>query len=376
MSSPQIAQPTVDIIIPTYNNLKYLKVCIASVRRNTRAPYTLIVVDSGDDDTYEWLRVQPDIVALKSPCRLHFAAATNAGIRIAKGEYLVMLNNDTIVADGWLDAMMQEATRPGIGAVGPFSNNDKNWRHRDSVVIKGKEIGQWTPIEDVLDILEDIEAYTHAKQVSEHEWISFYATLFPRRVVDEVGLLDDGFRSGYEDMDYCRRIRLHGYKVIQTYDAFVFHFVSKTIQRDVGVTRQQDDAVNKSHYDWKYAKPMFALCTAPSSRRWSPKVPMEPGSQEDKAVQMALEISARGYRSFVFADCEGMEGVYDGIAFRSLSTFEGFLEMNPVERVLFFDPSIRDLPAVGRRLRPDRILVSIPGESTAAFADEWIGLRA
>jgi len=142
LSLEAAAPPKVDIIILTYNNPKYLKLCIESIRRNTAWPHNIIVVDSGDDETYDWLKAQTDIISWKSPTRLHFSAATNAGIGLAKEKFIMMLNNDTIVSAGWLAALMHEAVKPGAGAVGPFANNEKGRLHNEPIMIKTAEDGK------------------------------------------------------------------------------------------------------------------------------------------------------------------------------------------------------------------------------------------
>lgn len=333
LSLEAASPPKVDIVIPTYNNLPYLKTCVESIRRTTAWSYNIIVVDSGDDDTYEWLKAQTDVISWKSPVRLHFSAATNAGIKMAKEKYLVMLNNDTIVSWGWLQAMMHEAMKPGAGAIGPFSNNEKQRLHNEPIMMKGKEIGWWANYEDVADLIPDIENYSHAKEVHEHTWISFYGTLFPRQVIGKVGLLDEEFKSGSEDVDYCRRIRLQGYRVLQTYDAFIFHFVSKTLRREWelnGAVRAQEDVRNRAHYDWKYGKPMAVFFTGKSSEKWSPKTlsGQTAMSAETLAANLAKELTAKGYRSFVFADCDGLDGNYDEVIYKDYRKFREFADAN------------------------------------------------
>lgn len=325
------APPKVDIVIPTYNNLKYLKLCVDSVRKGTAWPYNLIVVDSGSDDTYEWLSKQDDIISYKSPERLHFSAATNAGINMAKEKFVMTLNNDTIVADGWLTAMMYEAMKPGVGAVGPFSNNEKNWMHSELVVVKGKEIGWFSSLEDVKDLIPDIQSYRHKKEVSDRVWIPFYATLFSRAIIEQIGLLDEEYKSGCEDVDYCRRLRDRGYRVVQTYDAFVFHFVSKTLNKDWEINRklrEQEDSGNRAYYDWKYAKPMAIILTGKSAEKWNPKTLCTQSSMTSEMVasNVAKELLTRGYRSFVFADCEGMEGTYDDVIYVDYKKFRKFVD--------------------------------------------------
>lgn len=317
-----ILHPRVDIIIPTYNNLGYLRPCIESVRRRTTDwPYNLIVVDSGDDGTYEWLKNQADIITIRSETRLNYAQAINLGLQKAKEKYVLLLNNDTIVSNHWLSAMMGEAMKPGVGAVGPFSNCDIGWSHDEAIIIKEKTLKKISVLEDVVDILPDIENYNHAKKVIEREWIVFYAALLPREAIDKVGILDEGFKNGYEDIDYCRRIRKAGYRIVNTYDSFVYHFYMKTPRPD---PIPEMDKHNQGLIGLKYDKPIFAMHTGPAWEPWN-GASLEKegiGGSETAAVYIARAFQKKGYRSIIFGDCKDKECVVDGVEYLDRSRFD------------------------------------------------------
>ena len=328
--------PKVDIIIPTWNNLSYLKLCVESIRRNTDHPYNIVVVNSGTDDTGRWLQEQPDIIYYNSPVRLHFSAANNAGLRIAKERYVCFLNDDTIVSKGWLSALMHEAMKPGVGAVGPFSNCDKGWLHDETILIEGQELRAGMGIGDVERIVPAIESYRHEKVVTDREWIAFYCTLAPRDVIDRVGILDEKFRSGDEDLDYCRRIKKLGYRIVQSYDSWVFHFGGKTRKKSEDTNHEQhhaEDRANHAYFNEKWKKPIFALYTGPAWERWSPDSIDKGGigGSETCAVHVARAFAARGYRAFVFSDIGGEEGVYDDVVYSDYRKFPAFAEQNYID---------------------------------------------
>lgn len=323
-------QPKVDIIIPTFNNLKYLKPCIESVRRQTDWPYQLIVVDSGDDPTLEWLREQPDIKTLRSDARLTYAQATNLGLKESKGKYVLLLNNDTIVSKGWLSSMMVEAIKPGVGAVGPLSNCDRGWSHNEPIVVNGRNLEKMGTLEDLADLLPEIERFSHPKAVVERFWVVFYAVLMPREVVDKVGLLDETFKNGVEDYDYCKRIRKAGYKIVNTYDSFVYHFFMRTPRPE---PLSEVDRHNHRTVGLKYDKPLFVIYTGQAWEPWTGES-LEGdglGGSETAAVYIAQEFSKRGYRSIVFCDCKGREVVHEGVEyldFRNFGEFAGSTHMD------------------------------------------------
>ena len=357
--------PKVDIIIPTFNNLKYLKTCIESIRKNTDWPYNIIVVNSGTDGTAAWLGEQPDIIAHNSKDRLHFSSANNVGLGISKEKYVCLLNDDTIVSEGWLGAMMHEAMKPGVGAVGPFSNCDKTWLHNEPIVVEGKDLHPGMELEQVQDIIPKIWKWRHRKEVHPRGWVAFYCTLIPRAAIDKVGLLDEGFKSGDEDLDFCRRLSNAGYTCRQTYDSFVFHFGGRTRKFAEGLNaalHQAEDRGNHDYYRKKWGdfvapvasskkkaqhpalprelalepggdKKLFVLYTGQAWEKWSPLSVDEGGigGSETAAVFVAREFARKGWKSIVFGDCGGLEKEYDGVLYADYTKFQNFVSKTKID---------------------------------------------
>ena len=339
--------PAVDIVIPTLNNLTYLKECIESIRTCTDRPYKIIVVNSGTQSS-EWLDQQMDVVHVKLTERAHFATACNRGVAAGDSPYICLLNDDTIVSQGWLDAMVREAAKPGVGAVGPLSNCDIGWLHNEQIVVnnqRGEQV-RLVPgmvMDQVRDAIPQIRAYTHAKQVVPREWVAFYATLIPRAAWDSVGPMDEEFLSGCEDTDYCKRLVAAGYTIRQTYDSFVFHFGAQTrrqaeesdrdgyVQEDVhnhrllaqkyGTCEYMPPAVAaKLHQQAVQALPRprkAAIYTGMGWERWSPRSVTEGGigGSETMVVHAARELARRGWEVVVFNDCGEYAGEYDGVRY-------------------------------------------------------------
>ncbi|MBX9677748.1 MAG: glycosyltransferase [Gemmataceae bacterium] len=118
------------ILIPCVGMLEYTKLCVASVLKHTRAPFELIFVDIGSlDGTFEFLSgvamVQPQVRVeiVRTPSDLGIKDAIREAIHRIRGEYVVLLNNDTIVTNGWLNQMIGLAgMSPVMGLVGPMSS--------------------------------------------------------------------------------------------------------------------------------------------------------------------------------------------------------------------------------------------------------------
>src|SRR5262249_10560773 len=103
---------TTSIIIPCWNQLEFTRQCIASVLRHTRGKWELIIIDNGSTDpTPGYLANLRDaaplpVTLISNSKNIGFPAAINQGLRCARGEYLVLLNNDVVVTEGWLDQLI------------------------------------------------------------------------------------------------------------------------------------------------------------------------------------------------------------------------------------------------------------------------------
>ena len=112
------------IIIPCWNQLGFTRQCVAALMRHTRQLWELIVVDNGSTDhTDTYLAGVQDAAAvpvtvISNTTNQGFPAAINQGLKAARGEYLLLLNNDAVVTDGWLDQLIALANiGSGDGAI-------------------------------------------------------------------------------------------------------------------------------------------------------------------------------------------------------------------------------------------------------------------
>lgn len=208
------------IVILTYNKLEYTKLCIESIRKFTpKGRYEIIVVDNNSDDgTVEWLKDQEDIIATYNESNVGFPAGCNQGIKIAKGDSVLLLNNDVIVTPDWLNNLDKALySSEEIGAVGAITNNCSNAQQ----IAVG-----YTDISQMIDFAKTINVS------NEQSWsyklsLVGYCYLVKKEVLDKVGLLDEIFTPGnYEDNDLSYRIIIEKYKLLLCSDCFIHHFGS------------------------------------------------------------------------------------------------------------------------------------------------------
>ncbi len=208
------------IVIVTRNQLQHTRRCIGSIRACTATlPYQLIVVDNGSGDfTRQYVReCGGDVILQENESNRGFPAAANQGIAQSTGDFVLLLNNDTIVTPGWLERMLAAMrSMPDTGLVGPCSNAV----HGPQRV---KATYDTTGLHD-LDEFAARFARCHAGRTQETDVLVGFCLLIRREVIDRIGMLDEGFGIGtYEDYDYCRRAAAHGYRLFIAADAYVHH---------------------------------------------------------------------------------------------------------------------------------------------------------
>ena len=216
------AFPPASILTATYNNLTLNKAWLQSILAETDYPnYEVIVVDNGSTDgTAEWLieaaRDEPRLRVICNRENRGFAAANNQALRRARGEFLCLLNNDTIVTRGWLSTLIGHLRRePRLGLVGPASNSVGN---DAKVPVNYKDLGQ-------LPRWAEDYCRRHDGETVPLDMLGFFCVVMPREVYERIGELDERFGLGcFEDDDYCRRLREAGYEMRFARDSFVHHW--------------------------------------------------------------------------------------------------------------------------------------------------------
>ena len=227
---PSSERPTVSIIIPVYNNLKFTRACLESIFRHSgNTSVEIIVVDNGSvDDTPAYLlnqaRRNPQVRPVRSPTNLGFAGGVNLGVTRARGEYILVANNDLIMTAHWLEPLLEMLRGDDtLGVVSPTTNYVGEGPQKLEA-LAGVTVEQ---AEAAAGKLRDMKL----PMVAVSHRLVFFCVLIPRRVWDVLGgLLGDYGPGNYEDDDFCIHARFAGYRLAISRQSFVFHHGSETFK--------------------------------------------------------------------------------------------------------------------------------------------------
>ena len=220
-----MSRPVCSVVIPTYNGLPLLEVCLASVERHLPGGLdveVLVADDGSTDGTASWLAERyPWVRLVRMEVNGGFCAAANAGLAAARGEFVQLLNNDTEVTAGWVEAGLAPFADPTVGSVAPLvlvrSDPSRVDSAGDSYALIGwpSKRGHGQAASAWLE--RPAERVFGASGSS-----AFYRASALRRV----GTYDPSFGSYYEDVDLAFRLRWAGYTCVFTPRSRVLHEVS------------------------------------------------------------------------------------------------------------------------------------------------------
>lgn len=222
--------PLVSIVITNYNGGQILLDCIESLKKLEYPNFEVVLIDDrSSDGSFEDAIENKGKLKLKhsrSKVNLGFAGANNAGLAMAGGEYILLLNNDTTVAPDLLDKLVSRMKKdPEIGAAqvkikmmdSPgFLDNAGSYLTRTGFLVHwgfGKK---------------DSKEFDHERIIFSAKGACLIAK---REVVDKIGLFDNDFVSYIEETDFCWRVWLAGYKIYYLPQTYIWHKVGFTFSK-------------------------------------------------------------------------------------------------------------------------------------------------
>ncbi len=246
----------VTIIIPTRDKYELLQRCIKSIEKRTlHQAYQILIIDneSRDAETLRYLAGIPHrVVRFATPAGFNFAEIVNFAVSSVETDFFVLLNNDTeVIAPQWLDEMLGYGRLPRVGAVGAkLLYPDQRIQHAGVIMgVHGLTGHACQPIRD------DLAPAEYARVARDYLAVTAACMLSRKSVFEEVG----GFNArdlkvGWNDVDYCLRLRDRGYRVVLNPCAELYHLESQSRGDD---KNENEIAFMKEHWSAYIANDPF-----------------------------------------------------------------------------------------------------------------------
>jgi GT2 family glycosyltransferase len=245
------ANPEVSILIPVYNNIEYTLNCLNSIALVTSTTsYEIIIIDDcSSDATSEIIATIEGVIYLRNDKNLGFIQSCNAGADVAKGKYIVFLNNDTIVTSGWVDALVETfKEHKDVGLVGAKLVYPNGTLQEAGGVIWKDGSGWNYGIQDN----PDDPKYNYLREC---DYCSGACLMVERLFFNAIGRFDLHYLPAYyEDTDLAFKTREHHKKVYYQPKSLIYHFEGMTSGNDLskGVKHHQMVNQKKFYARWQH----------------------------------------------------------------------------------------------------------------------------
>lgn len=210
------------IIIPNYNGLKFMEMCMSALEKQTCKDFEILVVDNGSTDgSVEWLK-ENEIPSIFLPENTGFSGAVNVGIKASKTPFVILLNNDTEAKEGYVEALIREIERsPKIFSVSPKMIQ----LYHKELMDDGGDMYSIMGWAYQRGVGQEIERYNRACNVFS---ACAGAAIYRREVFEEIGYFDEMHFAYLEDIDVGYRAKIAGYYNRYCPSAEIYHVGSGT----------------------------------------------------------------------------------------------------------------------------------------------------
>ncbi len=264
---PNGEYPLVSIVTLNFNGIKFLPDLFTSLRQVTYPNLEIIMVDNfSDDESVRYVaRHFPEVKVVRNPENYMYARGNNVGLKVARGKYVCLLNNDTEVEPGFIEPVVAAFEgNPNIAAVQP---KILGLQQRDQLEYAGACGGfiDWLGY----PFLRGRIFFTTEKDEGQYDdpmglfWASGACLFLRKSALDAVGGLDEDFVIHMEEIDLCWRLRLAGWEVVSIPQSRVWHFVGGTL-----------DQANPRKTYWNFRNNIFLLIKNLSKRRLLVRLPL------------------------------------------------------------------------------------------------------
>lgn len=273
-----LATPLVSIIIPTKDKLECLEPCLASLFGITGYQnFEVLLVDNGSEDpeTFEYYeKVQAHypgrIRVLSYDAPFNFSAQCNLGATEARGEYLLLLNNDTeVIFANWLERLLATAQQPGVGAVGARLLYPEIGRVQHAGIVLGMPGGMYSVADHVFEDMDYLFAgyLNRSLTMQNYSAVTAACLLVEKQIYDAVGGMDaETFQVCFNDVDFCLKVQAAGLRNVYNPFVVLYHHHAKSIGR---VTTDPRPALRAAVRERDEMEAMLA--------RWMPVMRNDPG---------------------------------------------------------------------------------------------------
>lgn len=241
-------KPLVSILIPNKDHVEDLRRCIDSIlNKSSYENYEIIVIENNSTeqsifDYYETIKKHPSISVVTYEGEFNYSKINNLGAKSAKGEYLILLNNDTeVVTRTWIEELLMYSQRSDVGAVGcMLYYEDYTIQHAGIVLGLGAHrTAGHSHYRMAKENLGYMGRLCYAQNVSA---VTGACMMTKKSLYDEVGGLSEDFAVALNDVDYCLKLREKGYLNVFTPFAELFHYESKSRGTDVTDAASKENA--------------------------------------------------------------------------------------------------------------------------------------
>jgi GT2 family glycosyltransferase len=236
-------KPLVTILIPVYNEWVITHRCLWSILQYTEGEYEVIIADDcSTDETANIAQYVTGVTVVRQEQNQRFLKNCNSAAEKARGDFLLLLNNDTTVTEGWLAPLLKTLDAPDVGIVGPkllFPNG----KLQEAGGIIWDDASGWNYGR------ADDSSRPQYNYVRETDYVSGAALMIRRSLWQELGGFDETFVPAYyEDTDLCFSARAAGYKVVYQPASAVVHYEGMTNGTDLGGGQKQYQVVNQQRF--------------------------------------------------------------------------------------------------------------------------------